>query len=381
MRNSEYWVYLRDLDGRILQDFAAFIELEYSRAFNSIGALSLQVPGYYAEVRRDQQISVLRSAFGGAPYRDGNTVWFIVGWEYDFNTNVTTIHALDAIALLRKRIVAYRGGTMQATKTVENGGLAACADDMARAFVRENLGNLAGTGEFPAGGWRPMSKIEVETDTGDVTERFTITEKDAPFRNLYDVVRELCDEQSEIGRGMLFDLVPEDDGSFTFRIFDTFLGLDRSASLTFRPNTGNMTDARIEVDWTETRNVVYVGGTGEDDARRVAPRVASTLFGGQGRTPYERAEAFLDMRDVDVDSELEIEGDAFLAANRVRLAASGRVVDTPDTVYGRDYFYGDRVTADFGVLSFAAIIDSIHVTVSYEEETVDISLSTDDYDG
>lgn len=381
MRNSEYWVYLRDWNGRILQDFAGFINLEYSRTFNSIGAVSITVPGYYADVRRDQQIVVLRSAFGGSAYRDGNTTWFVTGWEYDFDTDITTIHGQDAIALLKKRIVAWRGNTAQATKTVENGGLAAPADNMVRAFVRENIGYLAYPNEFdPTGGYRPMPGFAVEDDVLP-DGMFPITEKDAPFRNLYDVVREICDEQTNANRAMLFDVVPSDDGIFTFRIFDTWLGIDRSKVLTFGPTSGNMLNAMIEVDWTDTVNAVYVGGAGEDESRAVAPILAQSLFNGQGRTPYERSEAFVDMRDTEADSELEREGAAFLAANRAKLSASGTIADTPDLVYGRDYFYGDRVTCDFGIMSFVAVINSIHVTVSAEEETVDIRLGTDDYNG
>lgn len=378
MRNSDYWVYLRDWNGRILQDFAGFIDLEYSRTFNTVGAVSLTVPGYYADVRRDQQIVILRSTFGGAPYRDGNTVWFVTGWEYDFDTDITTIHGQDAIGLLKKRIVAWRGNTAQATKTVENGGLAAPADDMARAFVRENVGYAAYPNEFdPTGGYRPMPGFAVEADVG----LFPITEKDAPFRNVFDVVREICDEQTTAGRSMLFDVVPAEDGTYTFRIFDTWLGIDRSAVLTFGPVAENMLNAKIEVNWTETRNAVYVGGAGENESRAVAPRLAASLFNGQGRTPYERSEAFVDMRDTTEDSQLEKEGDAFLAANRVKLSASGTIADTPSAVYGRDFFYGDRVTCDFGIMSFVAIINSIHVTVSADEETVDIHLGTDDFDG
>lgn len=377
MRNSDYWVYVRDWAGKILRDFSGFIELEYSRSFNNIGALSLSVPGFISDLRRDQQVVVMRSALGGAPYRDGNTVWFVTGWEYDFDTDVTIVHAQDAIGLLRKRIVAYRGGTAYSTKTDENGGLGINADNMARAFVRENFCKQADMPEFPAAGVRIMSGFITESDNSAFPE----TEKDAPFRNVYDVVHEIAEEQTTAGRAMLFDVVPDDDGNFTFSIFDTWLGQDRSGEIVFGPAANNMSNAKIEIDWTNTVTVAYVGGAGEDDARRVAPRVSPALTNGIGRTPYERSEAFVDMRDVDDDSVLETEGDAFLAANRVKLTASGTVVDTATSVYGRDFFYGDRVTCDFGVLTFVAIINSIHVTVTFEDETIDIKLSTDDYDG
>lgn len=379
MRDSNYAIFLRNWDGRILLEFPAFISLEYARSFNTVGALSVTVPGYYPDVQRDMQLVVLRSVFDHTPYRDANTVWFVTGWDYSFDDNVTTIHCADALLLLRKRVVAYRGNTLQATKTIENGNPFP-ADIMARQFVRENLGTDAHPTEFPTGGTRVMRGFQIEPDPS-AGGRFPVTEKDAPFRNLFDVVNEIASEQQDSGRMMLFDVIPSDNAEFTFRIFEGFLGSDRRGKVSFGPVYGNMTNASISVDWTDFANVVYVGGEGEDESRCIAPVTSSTLVNGVGTTPYQRTEAFLDMRDTECgevgDPIMEAEGRSFLARNRSRLTAEGQIINTPQSTYGRDFFYGDMVSCDFGVYAFDAVISAIHVTVSFNEEVVEISLSSE----
>lgn len=370
MRDANYWVYMRNWQGRIMLDFPDFIELEYARAFNTVGSLSLVLPGYYSEIRRDLQIAVMRSVYDNPPYLDANTVWFITGWEYDFDNDQTTVFAADAIALLGKRIVAYRGNTDEATKT-EEWGTELPADDMVRAFVRENL-TLEDSEFAPADGNRIMPGFDVEPDTG----RFPVTEKDAPFRNVLDVVTEIANDQQEQGRAMLFDVEPQEDGSFVFRVLDTFLGTDRRDRVTFGPIHGNLTGAVVGIDWTDYANVAYVGGEGEDEARLVAPVVSSSLIDGQGRTPYERAEAFVEMPDVNQDSVLEREGQSYIARHTAKITASGRVVNQPNACYGEHFFYGDLVRCDFGVTVFDAVIQSVHVRVNADAEEIEITMSS-----
>lgn len=171
-------------------------------------------------------------------------------------------------------------------------------------------------------------------------------------------------------------MVPQEDATFIFRVFDTFLGRDRRSTTTFGPVHGNLTEAVLGVDWSDYSNVAYVGGEGEDESRLVAPVISPALFNGVGSTPYERSEAFVDMPDATEDSVLESEGRSYIARNTAKMSATGKLVHQPSSAYGRDFFYGDLVRCDFGMYVFDAAISSVHVRVAFDEEDVEIILTS-----
>jgi microcystin-dependent protein len=170
------------------------------------------------------------------------------------------------------------------------------------------------------------------------------------YQSVLDLVREI---------GLLAGLgweITYDAGSGDFR-FDVTDGVDRTASVFF--------DFAFETleRWEEldsvidAKTVAVVAGQGEGTARDLVTR-----WSGSEPTGFERREAFLDARDVELGETtvLAQRGDAFLASTGVETSLEADVHQYGGFRYGEHWDVGDLVTvrnAERGLAYAARVVE------------------------
>ena len=119
-----------------------FVNLAWALKENEPGVLELILPGEFDKslLTIDTQIEVYR-AYGGLPMRlEGDTAFFVrrILFATDNNgTGTISITAYSALDLMRRRIIAYFGGSSYTDKITIRW------DDLLHEIVRENYGDLA----------------------------------------------------------------------------------------------------------------------------------------------------------------------------------------------------------------------------------------------
>jgi hypothetical protein len=343
---------------------AGVLALSYARAVNTVGNLTLTLPPSIplSYLQRDGRILVYRSVPGVPPALDMEAVWFIVGVRQtlaESGEEAIEVRAVDAVDLLRRRIVAYAAGSSQAVKS-------AAADNLIKAIVRENLSTSA----TDSARVLPSSLFRVSADT---SQGPTIA-KAFSRRVVLDVLREVADAATQAGTYLAFDVVWSGD-CLEFRTYTQWRGVDHRFPgglnpIILSPDTGSLTAVEYGIDYADEVTAGYVGGQGEESARVVGSAVdtaRATL------SPFARCEAWSQNTNTADAAVLADDADALVRAGRPRIVFSGTVnADAPGATYGRDYGFGDVVTAQ----AFGAVvdcrIDAVSVQVTADRETVGI---------
>jgi hypothetical protein len=242
-----------------------------------------------------------------------------------------SVLGFDPNDLLDRRIVAYRATTAYADKTDQ-------ADDMAKAYVRENLGSLS------ANSLRSIAAhLSVSADVSAAPSVGPIT---ASFDNLLLTLQDIAEASEDAGTPLYFDIVP--NGRKLFR-FDTFInqrGSNRATvnPVTLRAEAGSLIDPFFSQDHREEWSVVYVLGQGTGANRVVKEEKNQARI---DKSIFNRIEGALDARDQVDPSVLSARGKAVLRARRPVNTFDAKVKNAPGAVYGRDWNFGDRLKAGF----------------------------------
>ena len=191
-------------------------------------------------------------------------------------TRTQTLRFVSGVDLLRRRIAyAYAGSA-----SVDVSG---AADTVAAAAVTAFCGS---------GATHPVSGLSIITPSGTCP---TISIAFA-YRNILDVLRDMCALSARAGQRMFFDVVFRD--GLEFRVYMTQRGKDL-ASLGIR---AALSEYVLSYDAVNERNYIYAGGTGERTARILAYASDDTRTGA---TPWALSEHFCDLSNLDTVAELE----------------------------------------------------------------------------
>ena len=163
-----------------------------------------------------------------------------------------------------------------------------------------------------------------------------------------DNVLKTLQELASVGGGD-FDLVKSvGTGNREFRFYPGQLGTDRSASVLFSIEYGNMVDVKYAVNWMEERTVAAVWGQNSG-----AARAYETVLGPDYAASND-IELYVDARDIATD--LTDRGTKAMEENLAQGLLSFKVAQTPGCMFGRHYFLGDLVT----VRNPRSLVDEIY---------------------
>lgn len=345
-------------------DTAGVLALTYTRAVNTPGALTLTLPPSVplSYLQRDGRLLVYRSLPNVPPALDMEAVWFITGITQQLaesGEQVVVVRAVDALDLLRRRIVAYAAGSSQAV-------LDSPADNGIKTVVSTNMSSNATDADrvLPAGLFRVAADLSAAPVVSKAFSR----------RNVLDVCRELADASTQAGTYLAFDVV-WNGTALELRTYTQWRGIDHRFPGGVNPvilsaDTGSLTSVSYSLDYSSEITYAYAGGAGEGADRTVAAiedTARATL------SPFARIEQWVDSRNTADTSTLVDDAYAAVRAGRPRILFEGNVnADAPGATYGKDYGFGDVVTAQAFGINVDCRIDAVTVSVTDDAERVDI---------
>lgn len=349
-----YQVRLRDYDYNLVALFDAWEDLRVSRVVSEPGAYALQISGDDARRSlfvRDTRVEVWRAwPEMGIPWYLEFEGWHLDGVDYADEDGVEHFQSAGVgyLHMLKRTIIEAAAGSAGSAKSGK-------AEKVAKAWVAEQLGSLAGA--------RARLGFSIEADAG----RGKRVELQRTYRNVYDVVAEVA-----LRGGGEIDVVGTAGGGYEFRWYQGQRGSDRSATILFAKERGNMSKPRLERKASGLVNAVLVGG--QNDAADVRQTVWRTDPASIAASPWGRMEDFSDARNEETLAALEGKGDAILEETRGRARLSFVPVQTPGCVYGRDYFFGDRVSARYRGTVYSQVVRSVEIAVNADGRKLDVRL-------
>lgn len=280
-----------------------------------------------------------------------DAIWFLRAVSETLapdGTRTQTLRFVSGVDLLRRRIAyAYAGSA-----SVDVSG---AADTVAAAAVTAFCGS---------GATHPVSGLSIITPSGTCP---TISIAFA-YRNILDVLRDMCSLSAQAGQRMFFDIVFR--GGLEFRVYPKRRGKDL-ASLGVR---ATLSEYVLTYDAVQERNYIYAGGTGERTARIRASVSDGTRTGA---TPWALSEHFCDLSNLDEVAKLEAAAASELERRTPRRVLRGTVTEAEGFVFGVDWGLGDSVLADLG--DGSVVTASLeHVSIRYDARGDSVTASVEE---
>lgn len=330
--------------------------LEYSLNVGQIGILRATLPPSYDPLLLlDGRLSVWDAVGSRPPARDGDACYLIRRWDY--GEHATTVYAVHATELLTRRFMNYYSGTAYTAKTTT------AADNLIKAFASQQLGSgIVGADRIGSETQADISAwlaIQANLSLGQSTS------KAAAWRNLFDVVRELCDTSTQAGTYLTAEIVAVGQSDLELRTYTGQRGVDRRASsgqpLIFSASRGNVENVILTVDRTEEVTFSTAGGGGEKLLRTTNSTSDSARM---GESIFNRREAFTeDTNTIDTAVLLGI-AQARVREGRPRITLSADLVETNACTRGVHFDLGDYVTIEARGQQYDTRLDTIGVSVS-----------------
>jgi hypothetical protein len=265
--------------------------------------------------------------------------------------------AYDFNGVLDHNIIDYPASTPEVTNAYSD--KSGAADNVIKAFIRENIGALA------TDTTRSLTGLTVEADT---TLGQTIA-KQASRKNLLSTMQEIATDCLEKGTYLTWGW-SFDENNFTFYTRTGQLGNNHgsasSDSLYVSEAAGNLINPEMVADYSNEYTVVKMGGTGTGADRVIGTATNTTRLAS---SQFARREYFGSGISTDDVDTLNADASAKLGENRARLVLTGQIVETEYFRYGVHFGFGDLLIAEYAGKTFDVHLDTVAGTVRGGIET------------
>lgn len=365
----EFWltddsgVRLADGQGRTLLD--NILNGTFQRVDNGIARFSAGFPASFdtSLIRADRMIQVWRAPEGGtlSLFR----TYFIRWWQFARIGSRLAINLAgpDVNDLLRRRVVVNYEDTFYSERIDQ-------ADDLMKFIVTNNYvtDNSDPAATF---GSRILADFTVQPDAA----AGPILYKSFPFSRVIDVIQQMQRDSRDATPEIFWQIKETDVSTNTLKLqFQTKTGqpgADRTA-VVFDEARGNMTAATETNDWMDEENYIYGGGQGVNEFRVVEQVYNATRH---DNSRYGRSEGFAYASPSASISVAQSSARSRLIKHRNLRIFTAQAVDTEGTIFGRDWNWGDRVTARFLGREGEAIVRRLILTIDGSgKETIDAPL-------
>lgn len=360
--DGTYEIIYTDPAGNKLITADDFVFVEVTRVANWVGVATVGLPGDFPldTILLDGRQLISRN---GRLLTE--TVWFTRKLTRKINSDgsrLITTTGYDGNYLLGSpsgqvgRVAANDAGSSQAKKTGK-------IDDMMKTIVREQIGSLVVDSN------RDLSAFV--SVASDASASSVVTTKGFSRRIVLAVLQELYQTSQQLGDPIYFDLMAPTAKTLEFRTYPGLRGVDRSSSVVFSPEYGNIEEAEIvDFDAIEEVTVAYAGGQGLEADRKIGTGSDSKRL---NETIFNRRERFVNAshEEMTVSQLNDVAKAAVFAGRRGRLLKA-KIRNIPQTIYDVHYSFGDRVTVELDGDIFTPVIDAITFRKENGRETIDV---------
>lgn len=328
-----FTIQLRDDNRNIVAEFDHYQSFHMIMRFNQVGAWTMKLP-------LETPVRDMITSKSGIRVKHEDDVVFsgpMNRWRkaWDADDQVYELSGYDDLEWIRRRVALPVVTGPPFTASVHDVRTGA-AETVVKQYVDFNAGPSAQV-------VRQVPGLVVDSSSGigsSVTGR-------ARFNNLLDLISELALAGGDLG----FDIRQ----SGTDLVFDVYQPTDKTATVIFSPELGNLNSYEHE-EIAASANFVYIGGGGVG-----VDRVFQTGTDAASVTEYDRIEVFRDARDTSDSAELTQRINETLEEAAEQMSVSVDPVDIPSITYGVDYNLGDKVTVVVDGVAYGQIIREVDV--------------------
>lgn len=368
---ERYYVVVRDQTYTPVALFDTWIDLSFHKVLNGVGSFALTLDANDSRIdlfELDGLVQIYRSVPGQdlGWYEEFNGLFR--SSEYTVDESGRKIFIASGTCLndfLARTIINYKEGTTRAYKND-------FGQNCIVQYVYENCGEIAlvpAPDERESNGVLKDFIVDPENDTGEMWEG------DRAFQNLLDVIQDIAKLSN-----LYYEVWWWDIGKFWFWTntdklwYDrTTVGLDPNTGLNtagfspviFSVSNGTLQSSKYNYDRTNESNVVSVLGDGDGATREVQVRSASTI----NDSPWNRREVSRPQNGF--ISEMQMAGDEALEELKAKEVISVVALQQPSQLYGKHYWYGDKVTASVRGTEYHRLVSEIN----YSSGNLAITLS------
>lgn len=339
-----------------------FLAMSYVKGVNEPGMCSFTLNADDTSINDfelDAQIEVWRRDSANA-----------IDWYVDFyglwrgeqraansdGTSTYTAYCPGQMSLLDRAVVAYYAQTSNRSVFA-----AVAAETIAKTLVTRNATSSGTTAD---------GRMRTVTLTGISVEADAAAGEALDFNCAWRKLLPALQEIALIGGGD-FDLVKTAARAWEFRWYDGQLGTDRSATVTFALQYGNMANPVLERNSVDEKTVAIAGGQGEETARVVA-----VATGANYHATENAVETFVEAREMTSAAAVADKAARELEEVRRRDQLTFDVLQVPSTLYGLHYGLGDLVTGYYQGVTGTKKIQRVTVSLGSDgQEKIVIGLA------
>lgn len=351
--SAEYQLRIIDTAGATQAVITDFLALAFTRVLNEPGLIAFSLSDGHAAlpyIVHNNQVEVWRKNadigldWGASPEFVGIIRSLV--WSTD-ETTALSVQAPGVMSILSWRVIGYRAGILLRSDFV---------DDPPETIMKNIVAyNCTSSGTTTDG------RIRAATTSGKVSNLYTVTVETDLARGTAITKGCAWDNVLEAVQGVQltsaadFDLVKTAATTFQFRYYPGQRGTDRTASLVFSLERGNMVAPSFIDSRIEERTSVIVGGKGEAQQRAVS--VAT----GANYTTSRDIEVFADATQEDTDAGRQEFGRERLKTLQSKSHFTFGALQAPNAYYGLHYTLGDKVTAVYRGVSSTQKVRAVSV--------------------
>ncbi len=373
---ARYQVILRNQAGAQVALLTTWYSLEYVVRLNDIGTFTLEIDGSLDVVSAfivDGQVEIRRRDQDASPEIDWYTDFRgfqrteVLKTDADGRSRFVSI-GVDPKHLLARRVILFKDTSTEAAKTGPG-------ETVMKSYVNENAGPGATAPPRLFAGVFPGLTIQASGGAGSTWEG------NKPYRPLFRTVREIADATA-----VDFDLIFTGAVTLEFQAEAEPLGVDRTttgidpntglnaagnAPLVFSLDFGNMEEPALTTHRIDEVTAAIILGQGAEEEREVIQRTSAAITA----SAFNRVESVRNANQEEETAALNAVGDAMLQDLQARETFFFSALQIPSTLYGRDYFVGDLVTARYGSIERNLKIVAATIKVVEGAETIAIEVS------
>jgi hypothetical protein len=136
--------------------------------------------------------------------------------------------------------------------------------------------------------------------------------------------------------------------------------MSSSVPVIFSKEMGNLGSPKWEEDWFDERNYVYGGGQGEKDNRIIDPEDDVWRM---HKSIWNRRECFQDAREESTTQGVANKAFERMQKERPVVRFDALLLDVANTRFGKDWDYGDNITARYKGREFSGMVDGYIISM------------------